>query len=148
MPLLAFVLQSDVAPLTSINDARCGARHRQLHSRNGAAARQDDDPGEARRLSKTYLAAGRELERPKDMNAMTTHVDKLGDQSSIWFKLTPLLKGPSNPMSILMEMSKRYGARHPDQHGRSARRTCCRSRSTSSTCWSRSRTITSSISTA
>ena len=37
------------------------------------------------------------------------HVDKLGDESSIWFKLTPLLKGPDNPMSVLMQMSKRYG---------------------------------------
>ena len=38
------------------------------------------------------------------------HIDKLGDESSIWFKLTPLLKGPDNPMTVLMEMAKRYGS--------------------------------------
>ncbi len=35
---------------------------------------------------------------------------QLGDESSIWFKLTPLLKGdPQNPMSMLMQMTERYG---------------------------------------
>ncbi|MEM7774725.1 MAG: cytochrome P450 [Pseudomonadota bacterium] len=45
------------------------------------------------------------------MNAITSHVDKLGDASSVWFKLTPLLKvaGGSNPMTILMQMGERYG---------------------------------------
>jgi len=34
----------------------------------------------------------------------------LGDESSIWFKLTPLLRGdPDNPMRILMHMMDRYG---------------------------------------
>ncbi|MEM6497339.1 MAG: cytochrome P450 [Pseudomonadota bacterium] len=38
------------------------------------------------------------------------HTQGLGDESSIWFKLTPLLKGPNNPMTVLMEMTKRYGS--------------------------------------
>jgi cytochrome P450 len=33
----------------------------------------------------------------------------LGEENSIWFKLTPLLKGPDNPMSILQQMGERYG---------------------------------------
>jgi cytochrome P450 len=33
----------------------------------------------------------------------------LGEENSIWFKLTPLLKGPENPMHVLMEMGRRYG---------------------------------------
>ncbi|MEO1694451.1 MAG: cytochrome P450 [Pseudomonadota bacterium] len=43
------------------------------------------------------------------MNAIPSHVEQLGDTSSIWFKLTPLLKGQANPMAILMQMSERYG---------------------------------------
>lgn len=39
-----------------------------------------------------------------------SHIDQLGEQSSIWFKLTPLLKGnPDNPMRTLMQMAERYG---------------------------------------
>ncbi len=35
---------------------------------------------------------------------------QLGEESSIWFKLTPLLRGnPDNPMATLCEMSGRYG---------------------------------------
>jgi len=35
---------------------------------------------------------------------------ELGEESSIWFKLTPLLRGnPDNPMATLCEMSSRYG---------------------------------------
>jgi cytochrome P450 len=35
---------------------------------------------------------------------------QLGEESSIWFKLTPLLKGdPVNPMRTLMQMADRYG---------------------------------------
>jgi cytochrome P450 len=30
-------------------------------------------------------------------------------EESIWFKLSPLLKDPSNPMRILMQMAERYG---------------------------------------
>jgi cytochrome P450 len=38
------------------------------------------------------------------------HAQGLGDESSIWFKLTPLLKGdPENPMRTLMQMADRYG---------------------------------------
>ena len=38
------------------------------------------------------------------------HTQGLGDESSIWFKLTPLLKGGrDNPMRILMQMAERYG---------------------------------------
>ena len=51
------------------------------------------------------------------MNAMPQHVDKLGEASSIWFKLTPLLKGPENPMSILMQMGERYGGVIPINMG-------------------------------
>lgn len=45
------------------------------------------------------------------ISAPATDVDKLGDASSVWFKLTPLLKaaGDANPMKILMQMGKRYG---------------------------------------
>ncbi len=39
-----------------------------------------------------------------------TNVHQLGEESSIWFKLTPLLKGdPDNPMRTLMQMVERYG---------------------------------------
>src|SRR5512140_3600195 len=38
------------------------------------------------------------------------HTQGLGEESSIWFKLTPLLKiGSDNPMRILMQMAERYG---------------------------------------
>ena len=30
-------------------------------------------------------------------------------EESIWFKLSPLLKDPTNPMGMLMQMSERYG---------------------------------------
>lgn len=43
------------------------------------------------------------------MNALPPHTHQLGEASSIWFKLTPLLKGPDNPMSVLMQMTERYG---------------------------------------
>ncbi len=44
------------------------------------------------------------------MNALPPHTHQLGEASSIWFKLTPLLKGPDNPMSVLMQMAERYGS--------------------------------------
>ena len=44
------------------------------------------------------------------MNALPPHAHQLGEASSIWFKLTPLLKGPDNPMSVLMQMAERYGS--------------------------------------
>ncbi len=37
------------------------------------------------------------------------HAEGLGDESSIWFKLSPLLKGDDNPMAVLMRMSQKYG---------------------------------------
>jgi cytochrome P450 len=38
------------------------------------------------------------------------HTQGLGEESSIWFQLTPLLKeGINNPMQILMQMAERYG---------------------------------------
>ena len=44
------------------------------------------------------------------MTAMETHAHQLGEESSIWFKLTPLLRGGiDNPMHILMHMAERYG---------------------------------------
>lgn len=39
-----------------------------------------------------------------------SHTQGLGDQESIWFKLSALHKGDNpNPMAILMQMSERYG---------------------------------------
>ena len=43
------------------------------------------------------------------MSNLETHANELGDESSIWFKLTPLLKDPDNPMRILLQMAQRYG---------------------------------------
>src|SRR5262245_22135116 len=38
------------------------------------------------------------------------HTQGLGEESSIWFKLTPLLKGGlDNPLHIIMQMAERYG---------------------------------------
>ena len=35
---------------------------------------------------------------------------ELGEDSSIWFKLTPLVKGNvQNPMAVLQQMTERYG---------------------------------------
>jgi cytochrome P450 len=44
------------------------------------------------------------------MPAMPAHVQGLGDQDSIWFKLSALHKGDTaNPMLGLMQLSERYG---------------------------------------
>lgn len=44
------------------------------------------------------------------MTTAASHAQGLGDENSIWFKLTPLLRGdPENPMRILMHMTERYG---------------------------------------
>ncbi|MGL4395685.1 MAG: cytochrome P450 [Hyphomicrobium sp.] len=44
------------------------------------------------------------------MTESASHAQGLGEESSIWFKLTPLLRGdPDNPMRILMQMTERYG---------------------------------------
>ena len=47
------------------------------------------------------------------MTAPFSHVDQLGEESSVWFKLTPLLKAPHNPLTILMQMAERYGGAIP-----------------------------------
>src|SRR5262245_47032805 len=44
-----------------------------------------------------------------EMTAPQSHIHQLGEESSVWFKLTPLLKGPHNPLTILMQMAERYG---------------------------------------
>ncbi len=42
-----------------------------------------------------------------------SHTQGLGEESSIWFKLTPLLRGnPHNPMQSLLELTQRYGDRN------------------------------------
>jgi cytochrome P450 len=51
------------------------------------------------------------------MTAPASHIQQLGDESSIWFKLTPLAKGPQNPMKILMQMAERYGGVIPVNMG-------------------------------
>ena len=51
------------------------------------------------------------------MTAITTaatpkpaaHAEGLGDESSIWFKLSPLLRGDENPMAVLCRMTQKYG---------------------------------------
>ena len=43
------------------------------------------------------------------MSAAQSHIHELGEESSVWFTLTPLLKGPSNPLTVLMLMADRYG---------------------------------------
>ena len=43
------------------------------------------------------------------MGVATSHVQQLGEESSVWFALTPLLKGPDNPLTVIMQMSERYG---------------------------------------
>ena len=44
------------------------------------------------------------------METTASHTLGLGEELSIWFKLTPLLRGdPDNPMRILMHMMERYG---------------------------------------
>jgi cytochrome P450 len=46
------------------------------------------------------------------------HVHLLGEENSIWFKLTPLLKGDAdNPMRTLMQMAERYGSVIPVNMG-------------------------------
>ena len=38
-----------------------------------------------------------------------SHAHQLGEENSIWFQLTPLMKGGGNPMQTLMMMGERYG---------------------------------------
>lgn len=42
------------------------------------------------------------------MNMIDSPVSHFGEES-IWFKLSPLLKDPGNPMGVLMQMAERYG---------------------------------------
>ena len=52
------------------------------------------------------------------MNAIETHAQQLGDEQSIWFKLSPLIKGNTdNPMRILTQMAERYGPAIPVNMG-------------------------------
>jgi cytochrome P450 len=51
------------------------------------------------------------------MTAAQSHIHQLGEESSVWFTLTPLLKGPSNPLTILMKMADRYGGVIPVNMG-------------------------------
>jgi cytochrome P450 len=46
-----------------------------------------------------------------------SHINQLGEQSSVWFTLTPLLKGPSNPLTVIMQMAERYGSVIPVNMG-------------------------------
>ncbi len=44
------------------------------------------------------------------MNAVDVQAQLLGEEESVWFKLTPLLKGNTdNPMRIMCQMAERYG---------------------------------------
>ena len=51
------------------------------------------------------------------MTAAPSHIHQLGEEASVWFKLTPLLKGPNNPLSVLMQMADRYGGVIPVNMG-------------------------------
>ena len=45
------------------------------------------------------------------MSTTASHAQGLGEESSIWFNLTPLLRGdPENPMRVLSQMTERYGS--------------------------------------
>ena len=65
---------------------------------------------------------------PDEMTAPASHIHQLGEESSVWFKLTPLLKGPNNPLTILMTDGGALRRRHPRQHGQPAHRAADRSR--------------------
>src|SRR6476469_1204343 len=44
------------------------------------------------------------------MNAIDTQVQKLGDENSVWFKLSALARGDNdNPMPVLLKLAERYG---------------------------------------
>ena len=45
------------------------------------------------------------------MNAIPAHVERLGDQDSIWYKLSALSRGSvGNPMATLMQLTERHGS--------------------------------------
>ena len=43
------------------------------------------------------------------MTAPVSQIDQIGEDASVWFKLTPLARGGNNPMKVLMQMAERYG---------------------------------------
>ncbi len=52
------------------------------------------------------------------MSASPAHTQGLGEQESIWFKLSALHKGDNhNPMTVLMQLSERYGGVIPINMG-------------------------------
>jgi cytochrome P450 len=51
------------------------------------------------------------------MNALPPNAHQLGEEQSIWFNLTPLSKGGTNPMTTLMRMAERYGGVIPMNMG-------------------------------
>ena len=52
------------------------------------------------------------------MSALPAHTQGLGEQESIWFKLSALQKADvPNPMTVLMQMSERYGGVIPVNMG-------------------------------
>ena len=48
----------------------------------------------------------------EQMTAPVSHIDQLGEESSVWFQLSPLLKAPNNPLTILMKMAERLSLIH------------------------------------
>jgi len=45
-----------------------------------------------------------------EMSVAESHTHQLGEEKSVWFALTPLLKDPDNPMQTLLRMSEKYGS--------------------------------------
>ncbi len=50
------------------------------------------------------------LRNQTQMNVAESHTYQLGEEQSVWFALTPLLKDPENPMQMLLKMSEKYGS--------------------------------------
>ena len=49
------------------------------------------------------------MSQAQDQTRPPANRHQLGEESSIWFKLTPLLNVRGNPMRVLMDMAERYG---------------------------------------
>ena len=47
------------------------------------------------------------------MTAPVSQIDQIGEDASVWFKLTPLARGGNNPMKLLMQIAERYGGAIP-----------------------------------
>ena len=62
------------------------------------------------------------------MTAPVSHIHQLGEESSVWFKLTPLLKGPEQPADHPHADGGALRRRHPRQHGQPAHRAADRAR--------------------